>query len=335
MADQTQGDGSLFAEEERVLEESQAFLARDVGLEPAGRAAFATLLRAYRKLYNQLVRLIRINDRHELHLRNSEKQLRLAMGQLRQHQEKLDFDQELVGRILDKMRTAHSFDAEGIRHLLISLDQTGGDLLFSQRRPDRVRHILLGDITGHGLPAAIIGPEVADIFHTMTQKGFGAGIILGEINHQLHRKLPTGIYLSAVMLAIDEQHRHLFAWNSGLPDGLLLRGGRVVWRIPSANLPLGVVEMSSGAMTRITGFLEPGDRLVFYTDGVTEAADAQGELFGAERLEQLLATITLEDRPLEDVMRALEDYCGGRQLADDITLVEYACPAVEPPQSDR
>ncbi len=313
----------LFDREERTIDEAAALL-REERIDPQRlRTAFGTLLKAYKKLHRQSVRLNRINDRSQLAQRRSEQMLSKTLAELRLHQEKLALDQSMVEEILAKMHACAAFDETGLRHLLIPLDKTSGDLLLSMRRPDGVRHILLGDITGHGLPAAIVGPEVSDVFHSMTRKGFSSGVVLNEINHRLHRRLPVGIYMAAVMLEYDESIDQLFVWNGGLPEGLLYRGGRVAGRLPSGSLPLGIVGNKSQNWQRTAVTLKPGDRVIFYSDGIIEVKNGRGELFGQERLEGLLPDMFAENAPLERIVDIMKTFVGDDgTLNDDITLLE-------------
>lgn len=313
----------LFDDEEQTVTWARELL-RDESLDSAGlRASFQTLLDKYLKLYRQSVRLNRINDRSQLAQRRTEQMLSDTLAELRVHQEKLAFDQGMVEEILAKLHATTTFDGEGLRHLLIPLDRTSGDLLLSRRRPDDVRHILLGDITGHGLPAAIIAPEVSDVFHAMTGKGFAPGVILAEINQRLKRRLPIGIYMAAAMLEFDEASRQLFVWNGGLPEGLLFRGGEVVARMPSGGFPLGIVGNRTQRWARAAYALEPGDRVLFHSDGIIEGKNEHGELFGQERLERHVRDMHAGNAPLETIVEAMKTFVGGDDgINDDISMVE-------------
>ncbi|WP_130471904.1 PP2C family protein-serine/threonine phosphatase [Candidatus Magnetaquicoccus inordinatus] len=295
--------------EERTIAQAEALLQEAEVTGKRWQDAFTGLLKDYKRLNRQLDRLNRINDRNQLLLR-------------RQHA-KLAADQSIIEKILTKMRAGVQFDEHAMRHLLMPLDNMAGDLLFSMRRPDGVRHILLGDITGHGLPAAIVGPEVSNIFHTMTRKGYAAGVILAEINQNLRDRLPTGIYLAATMLEWDEGNHLVQAWNGGLPEGLLFRQGRLWERLPSAGFPLGIVSNTMQNWTRQILQLQPGDRVILFSDGIIEGSNDAGESFGMERLCDCLQQMYALQEPLHRVVDRARQHIGGQgRFEDDITIVE-------------
>ncbi|MEO5332802.1 MAG: serine/threonine-protein phosphatase [Magnetococcus sp. YQC-5] len=313
---------SLFETEKRTIARATALLQNEQ-LDPQElRAAFAGLLKEYTTLHRHTDRLIRISDRQQKTLVFSENKLRDTLERLQQQEAKLLSDQQVIEEILVKMRAEISFDDGHLRHVQRFMDNTGGDLLFSMRRPDGVRHILLGDITGHGLPAAVVGPEVTQIFTSMTRKGFSPVVILAEINQRLHKCLPVGIYMAAIMLELDESNRYIALWNGGMPDGLVLRGHQMVAQFPGQGFPLGIVDHFKQRWTRQVLLLEPGDRIVLYSDGIIEARKGEEE-FGMERLASVLMAQDSKHASLESVLESLYLFLGDSSgITDDITLVE-------------
>ena len=85
-------------------------------------------------------------------------------------------------------------------------------------------------------------------------------------------------------------------------------------------LPLGI--RAEGAYEEAIQQLQAGDQIIFYTDGITEALNPEGELFGTERLDQVLENCSLQASALLDsTLRAIEDFAAGRPLHDDRTLI--------------
>jgi len=104
---------------------------------------------------------------------------------------------------------------------------------------------MLGDFTGHGLPAAVAALPAAEIFYEMTAKGYSIGEIVGEINHKLKSMLPPELFLAACLLELDVSGASLAVWNGGIPDVLIRdANGKTLRRLPSRHLPLGVVNNS-------------------------------------------------------------------------------------------
>ncbi|OSM00452.1 PP2C family protein-serine/threonine phosphatase [Magnetofaba australis] len=305
----SKGQNSAHAPELEIIARAEELLSRQDSDVGELRTAFAELLKDYKKLDRMISRLNRINDRNQL--------------VMRKQQDKLLTDQNMVEEILDKMRQHAPVDEKSIHKILLPLDNTGGDLLLSMARPDGVRHILLGDVTGHGLPAAIVAPEVSKIFHAMTAKGFASGMILQELNQRLHEQLPTGFYMAALLLEVDEPNQRVSVWNGGLPPSLLIRDGAVESRWSSGCFPLGMVKNGMQIWRQMSYALQAGDRIVFYTDGITESANAEEEQFGVERLEQALLGVIRRGEALESILDEIRAFIGGKgAFEDDITLIE-------------
>lgn len=246
--------------------------------------------------------------------------------ELEHHRDKLAYERILIEHILLRMRGKPDFEDRHIRYLLAPVERTAGDMLLSARNPDGTLHLFVGDATGHGLPSAIIGPTVSDIFYTMTLKGFTARTILVEINRQLRQKLPREIFLAGCFMALDPLGSHLFVWNGGMPDLLIVRHGVIVSRISSHAPFLGVFEVAKFRSQGVIATVMADDLVFAYSDGLTEAKNSNNELFGQDRVDALLAAVVVRDRlPLDQVNEAIRSFRGCDQQEDDITLVELTC----------
>ena len=248
--------------------------------------------------------------------------LRAATLKLNEHNQLLLHERELIENIILKMRAADVLDERYLRHLISPVEDTTGDMLLSSFTPDGRQMILLGDFTGHGLPAAIGGPLVTYILYTLTQRGATGVEILREINAQLCSRLPTGIFFAATLVEVTSERDGGYIWNAALPENLLIRQGNVYQRFPSVLPPLGIVTGLdiAGVATPIS--LEPGDRLFVFSDGIVEAKGESRDMFGMKRLQHFLEKSVVEHLTLEELMRLLKEHIGSAQHNDDITIVE-------------
>src|SRR5690606_11434051 len=181
-----------------------------------------------------------------------------------------------------------SLDQPSIRYRQSPHALFNGDLLLAAHRPSGELHVLLGDFTGHGLPAAIGAMPAADVFYSMTARGYGLAEILRELNTKLRGVLPRGMFCCTVMLNLDSQRGLLEVWNGGMPSGYL-RSGRGGWtELRSQHLPLGIVEAEDFDAAVEVLPVAPGDHVLLLTDGLLESVNAAGEVFGERRLQQLL-----------------------------------------------
>lgn len=261
---------------------------------------------------------------------NAELQARLRVGQrvldlqdeLRRANDILAAEREVIENIILEMRTSKRFDSAGLRMLQEPVEKTSGDILLSAFRPDKAQHLMLGDFTGHGLPAAIGGPIVSDIFYTMTAKGLPMEVIISEINCQLCEKMPTGLFLAAILIEIDPGRCQLNIWNCSMQEVFIFRHCALRQTVPSVNLALGILNQPLDRIPMIE--VDAGDRIYAYSDGITEAINSEGEEFGTHRLEQAISELLSSQGEIEVLIETVRQFRGGDQL-DDISLVELSC----------
>jgi two-component system, HptB-dependent secretion and biofilm response regulator len=226
------------------------------------------------------------------------------------HNEYLLNEQRVAKAVFDKVAHSGCLNAPNIRYLQSPYALFNGDLLLAAYKPNGGMHVLLGDFTGHGLPAAIGAMPVAEVFYGMTAKGYTLAEVLREMNAKLKRILSA-------------QRREVEVWSGGLPDGYLLRavGGERL-ALPSRHLPLGILEAQAFDDEYQVYPLELGDRIFLLSDGVLEARNDDGQLFGEERLLEVFAETRAPEHLFEHIQQALVRFRGEQE--DDISLVEVS-----------
>jgi len=247
---------------------------------------------------------------------------------LTNHHRRLQREYEVAEKLFSTIVHPGCLDAPHIKYLLSPMAIFNGDLLLAARKPSGGLHIMLGDFTGHGLPAAVGAMPVSTIFYSMTAKGYAISDIVAEVNQRLKAILPTGIFCAACLLELDATCGTLTVWNGGIPDVLVRKSqGGELQRLPSHHLPLGVVD--NAFLDRSVEMIEvtPGDRVYAYTDGVIEANDPNGEMFGQQRLESYLRPDYAPDQVFEAICDGLAAFHAGGPQQDDLTLIELTCDA--------
>ena len=262
---------------------------------------------------------------------NAELKARLQAGQrmlelqhqLKKTQDVLTFERETIENIILKMRTSKPFETAGLRILDEPVEKVSGDVLLSTLRPDKARHILMGDFTGHGLMAAVGGPIVYDVFYTMTAKGLAIHDIATEINRQLLEKMPTGLFLGAIFIELSPDGRSLSLWNCGMSDILIYRNS-VLWKkVSSSMLALGIIKQEFESV--VTLDVEPGDRVYAYSDGITEVINPDEQEFGQDRFEHTIRELLSANAEIDFLAYIVNQFRGEAEQFDDITLVELTC----------
>ena len=273
------------------------------------------------KPYNQVILAAKIKAMDRL------RRLQATVVQQRdliaRHHDYLLNEQRVAKAVFDKVAHSGCLSAPNIRYLQSPYALFNGDLLLAAYTPAGDMHVLLGDFTGHGLPAAVGAMPLAEVFYGMTAKGYGLAETLREMNAKLKRILPVDMFCCATLLCLSFQRRSVEVWNGGMPDGYLHRiasGERVP--LAARHLPLGVLSPQAFDDCTQVHPMAVGDRVFLLSDGVLDTSDANDQLFGVERLQQVFAANREPDHLFEDIEQALQDFRG--EARDDVSMVEVS-----------
>jgi len=178
---------------------------------------------------------------------------------------------------------------------------------------------LIADVSGKGLGAAILTTMLQGALSGMTL-GIDPARVVNHVNRFLCDHSEVGRY-ATMFFGILDQEGHLEFINAGHPSPILIRRGVAEEAFTEGSYPVGLVPEAQ--YTAVCLKLEPGDTLVLFSDGVTEAADPEEQMFGTARLKQLLTG--QPECPLEQlqkcVLEAVENFARGAHQADDLTLL--------------
>jgi serine phosphatase RsbU (regulator of sigma subunit) len=236
-------------------------------------------------------------------------------------------EQVVAKQILSFALSERSVEFEEIKLLSRAKGVFSGDLFLTGRCSDGGLHILLADFTGHGLSAAIGALPVADIFSVMTEKGFDITDILENINNKLHTLLPISMFMACSMLKISKNLKYVEVWNGGMPD-IYIRDsviGNIKHKLKSTHIPLGIDETTTSRFKLETVSLSHEDQVILYTDGLTDAMNADGDMFGEKRLEQCIENSKNNVSIFSSIVQEFNDYCGKINPDDDVTLACIPC----------
>ncbi|UCF35413.1 MAG: SpoIIE family protein phosphatase, partial [Acidobacteriota bacterium] len=211
-------------------------------------------------------------------------------------------------------------------------EQIAGDFLDFVELAEGGIDIIVGDVMGKGLPAALVSAgvkvEMQKARNRLMQssgvpKGLRPADIVTDAHfHISHRLIDLGSFATACYARIDQGEGLLTIVDCGHPKAIhwSSKTGKC-HEIVGENIPLGFLEDED--FTQVTVQVEPGDRLMLYSDGISEAENRRGELFGSAPLEKILADrslLTAED-VTKQVKIALKRFAGVSKLSDDCTCV--------------
>jgi len=185
---------------------------------------------------------------------------------------------------------------------------------------------LLADVSGKGLGAAIVTTMLQGALSGMTL-GTDPARVFNHVNRFLCDHSEVGRY-ATMFFGILDHDGHLEFINAGHPSPMLIRQNKVEEAFTEGSYPVGLVP--DAEYTAACLKLQPGDTLLLFSDGVTEAMDPDEQLFGVPRLREVLEGVTTGE--LEEiqktVLESVENFARGARQADDLTLllVRYRDP---------
>jgi sigma-B regulation protein RsbU (phosphoserine phosphatase) len=202
--------------------------------------------------------------------------------------------------------------------------RAGGDYYDFFPLPDGKWGILIADVSGHGTPAAVLMAVTHSLAHSYPGPPTPPGDMLEYVNRHLTARYTTesDTFVTAFYGVYDPVQRTLTYSSAGHNPPRLKRcvDGTLALLDGATALPLGIFPEQSypEQMYRLV----PGDQLVLYTDGITEAHNEQGEMFGLHRLDKVLENCAIGASDLlESVLTALRDFTGSQAIHDDRTLL--------------
>jgi HAMP domain-containing protein len=202
-----------------------------------------------------------------------------------------------------------------------SAREVGGDYYDYLPLGDGRVALVIADVSGKGVGAALLMSGFRASLLSQDLTGADPAQVLGQLNRFLHRSVEPGKFVTAFLAMLDGRSGRLSYCNAGHNAPLLVGADGAVARLETGGLILGILEHSPYEVGETV--LQPDQRLVLFTDGVTEAADESDEQWGEERLIELLRSMH-QDPCAGVVTRIVEEvrrFEGARGASDDVTLI--------------
>ena len=205
---------------------------------------------------------------------------------------------------------------------MIPMSAVGGDFYDVLQLENGSLAVAVGDVTGHGVPAALLMALTVTLLRAEARRIESPSEVLRAVNRELMQVNDTGYFVTALYGILHGPEGKFHYARAGHSVPLLLDAGRQPVEVGhGVGHPLGLFEEM--LVDEASLDFVPGSMLLLYTDGVTEAVDAQGEFFGDERLLAALQSIngTGPDQTCEAIWSALQAYQAGASQEDDVTLL--------------
>jgi serine phosphatase RsbU (regulator of sigma subunit) len=204
-------------------------------------------------------------------------------------QERLRKELELCRRIQAELlpKKALHYPFAEVEGLSIPAHELGGDFFNYFGLPGGEVALLMGDVSGKGVPAALLMANLQATLRARLPLETDLAAFADRLDHEVEATTPTEVYLTLFLSILDPARRELRYINAGHESPFLLRSGGRVERLDPTGRPIGLVP--GGGYTERRVAIGAGDRLFLYTDGLVDAENEAGDHFGAGRLETLLA----------------------------------------------
>src|ERR1700723_632884 len=182
--------------------------------------------------------------------------------------------------------------------------------------------IVIGDVSGKGAPAAIYAALVSGIIRSHAPIEPGPAEMLSAVNLSLAERRIEAQFVSIIYAVWDDEHRVLTVANSGLPRPIYVHGKEeVLEAVEATGLPLGLFDEAEYDEFRFR--MKPGDMFVFFSDGILDARNRKGELFGRGRVETIIAECNGKSAEcvVDSLFKAAAEHSAGVETFDDQTVV--------------
>jgi phosphoserine phosphatase RsbU/P len=235
----------------------------------------------------------------------------------RRQAQQITVEQDEAGRIQRNLlpKSAPALAGFTLEAECVPAGAVGGDWYDYIPLSDGCWAMVLADVSGKGMPAALLMSAVRGMVRSLAPLAAGPAEVLSRVNRMLLDDVTTGRYVTMIYGVIDPARRSFTFSSAGHPWPLLCHGSDVRPLHTDAGLPLGLLP---GEFTQHEVKFCHDFRLLFYTDGISEALNRKEEEFGSGRLMEFVGS---HDCSVSKLMHAVREFQGKRELEDDATVL--------------
>jgi serine phosphatase RsbU (regulator of sigma subunit) len=199
----------------------------------------------------------------------------------------------------------------------------GGDFGLVSPLDDEHLNLLVCDVSGHGIGSALIANRIYTETATQLRHGAPLGDMLYQLNRFVMQSIGSSVFFFTLAAArIERNGRRMVFAGAGHPPGMIVSPGQEPRLLESRSMVLGALSEAVDIHGTLTAHLEPGDRVVLYTDGITDVFDAQGEMLGVPGVQKFVRETSL--LPFHEMKQGILDRVAEWREGppvDDVSLV--------------
>ncbi len=226
-------------------------------------------------------------------------------------------DMIITNHVMNHIMHSDGLHDQDVQYYQRPAQQFNGDFITAHRDDHGDLRIMLADVTGHGLQAAVFLLPIFRIFRTMVKKGLLTSRIVAEINNTIREIHVSGRFIAAAVAHISRRHSSIEVWNGGIATAFYVQNNGEIHSFRSQHLPLGLAD----TIDRTTEIIhtEQG-ALVLCSDGLTEAENPAGEPIGEAWLQTVLRG-SPQDKLLDNLLSGLDAHLAGKAAHDDVSIL--------------
>jgi len=256
--------------------------------------------------------------------KKAEAQLRHANTKLAERQQEIEEDLALAARVQQSLAPQSlvwgNLRVESYFHPVGTI---GGDFGLVSSLDDDHLSLLVCDVSGHGIGSALVANRIYAETITQLRTQSGLGSVLHHLNRFVMENIGSSVFFFTLAAArVTRDGRRMVFAGAGHPPGMIVRDGEAPRLLQSRSMVLGALSEAVGGEATLDVELDPGDRIVLYTDGITDVFDTRGEMLGVEGVEQFVRETS--NLPFGEMKQGLLDRVAAWRdgpSTDDVSIV--------------
>ena len=257
-------------------------------------------------------------------LKRAEQELREVNKKLEERHQEIQEDLTLAARVQQSL-APKSLVWGGVRveTFYHPVRTIGGDFGLVSSLDDHYLNLLVCDVSGHGIGSALVANRIYTEMMTQLRAGSALDTMLTQLNRFVMHNIGSSVFFFTVAAArIDRGGRRMVFAGAGHPPGMIVRDGQEPRLLESRSMVLGALPEAVGPEVTLDVDLQRGDRVVLYTDGITDVFDSRGEMLGVEGVQKFVreASLLPFGEMKQGILDRVADWREGPPT-DDVSLV--------------
>ena len=245
-----------------------------------------------------------------------------TMAKLQEYKEAEEREQVMAYDLMESLFSTGDLEGKDFHIWHVPATRFSGDLIVAEKYSEDRLYLLHADSTGHGLTAALPLLPVSQTFYHMAKEGYSISQIARNMNKQLKAIMPINRFVAVSLMLIDFNTNVIEVWNGGNPPIFLVNENKdIVKKFNSEHLALGILpDVAFDGKTEFVS-CEGNNAVVLYSDGLTEAENAEGKEFDEDMLTEVLKSDVDATILRNNIVEAVSTHLNGEKAHDDMSLV--------------